>query len=69
MGNSIASQSFGMGVGHKVPVPLTVTEIGFLVGRAAVTLSEDQKGKPSPIAEEPGLIRALSARAGGTVTA
>ena len=50
-------------------MPVTVTEIGFLVGRAEVTLNEDQKGQPSPIAVEPGLIRTLSARAGKTVSA
>jgi hypothetical protein len=55
--------------GITVSVPVTVTEIGFLVGRAEVTLNEDQKGKLSPIAEEPGLIQTLSARAGGTVSA
>jgi hypothetical protein len=55
--------------GVTVSVPVTATEIGFLVGRAEVTLTEDQKGQPSPIAVEAGLIRTLSARAGGTVTA
>jgi hypothetical protein len=55
--------------GVTVSLPVTVTEIGFLVGRAEVTLNEDQKGKPVPVAAEPGLIRTLSARAGGTVTA
>jgi hypothetical protein len=55
--------------GITVSVPVTVTEIDFLVGRAEMTLNEDQKGQPSPIAVEPGLIRTLSARAGGTVTA
>jgi hypothetical protein len=55
--------------GITISVPVTVTEIGFLVGRAEVTLNEDQKGQPSPIAVEPGLIRTLSSRAGGTVTA
>lgn len=55
--------------GITVSVPITATEIGFLVGRAEVALNEDQKGKVVPIAEEAGLIRTLSARAGGTVTA
>jgi hypothetical protein len=55
--------------GVTVSVPVTATEIGFLVGRAEVTLTEDQKGQPAPIAVEAGLIRTLSARAGGTVTA
>lgn len=55
--------------GVTVSVPITSTEIGFLVGRAEVTLNEDQKGRVSPIAVEAGLIGTLSARAGGTVTA
>jgi hypothetical protein len=68
-GLRVSATITGKTQGITVSVPITTTEIGFLVGRAEVALNEDQKGKSSPIAEESGLIQTLSARAGGRVTA
>lgn len=55
--------------GITVSVPITATEIGFLVGRTEVSLNEIQKAQAVPPAVEPELLRTLSARAGGTVSA
>jgi hypothetical protein len=55
--------------GETLTVPVTLSEITFLVGRVEVSLDEDQKGQPSPVAVEPALIHTLSTRAGGSVQA
>lgn len=55
--------------GITVSVPIIATEIGFLVGRTEVSLNEVQKAQAVQPAVEPQLLRTLTARAGGTVTA
>jgi hypothetical protein len=49
--------------GVTVSVPLVVNEIGFLVGRAELTLNETEKGKAAPVAVEAALIHTLYKRA------
>jgi hypothetical protein len=55
--------------GIIVSVPLTATEIGFLVGRTEVSLGEIWKAQAGPPSVEPALLRTLLARAGGSVSA
>jgi hypothetical protein len=54
--------------GVTTSVPLTITEIGFLVGRAEVSLNVNQKGRASTVAVIPGLIHTLDTRAKGVTT-
>ena len=49
--------------GVTVSVPLYIREIGFLVGRAELTLNETEKGQPSSISVESHLVQILDSRA------